>query len=198
MTMLDTLLNQYDRGTLSRRQLVQGLLALAIPAAMPATAGAQAADPVRARTINHVHIVVDNLEQSKAFYGKLLGAKFQHQFTKNIHSVVLPGDGGWISLDDGTTQVDKEKKNRLGHFAIGIERFDAKETADAIRKNLPDVKVDGGNRNIAGVLLEAASKGGAGLLVAGGYGHNRLREMFFAGVTRQVVSHADLPVFLVH
>jgi nucleotide-binding universal stress UspA family protein len=61
-----------------------------------------------------------------------------------------------------------------------------------------DVKVDGGNRGIADVLLEAASKGGAGLLVAGGYGHNRLREMFFAGVTRQVVSHADLPVFLVH
>lgn len=59
-------------------------------------------------------------------------------------------------------------------------------------------KVDGGNRAIADVLLEAASKGGASMLVAGGYGHNRLREMFFAGVTRQVVSHADLPVFLVH
>ncbi|MBL6936289.1 MAG: universal stress protein [Alphaproteobacteria bacterium] len=59
-------------------------------------------------------------------------------------------------------------------------------------------KVDGGNRPIADVLLKAASEGGAGMLVAGGYGHNRLREMFFSGVTRQVVSHADLPVFLVH
>jgi nucleotide-binding universal stress UspA family protein len=59
-------------------------------------------------------------------------------------------------------------------------------------------KVDGGSRPIADVLLKAAAEGGAGMLVAGGYGHNRLREMFFAGVTRQVVSHADLPVFLVH
>ncbi len=41
-------------------------------------------------------------------------------------------------------------------------------------------------------------KGGAGLLVAGGYGHSRLREMFFSGVTRTVVSHAALPLFLVH
>ena len=36
------------------------------------------------------------------------------------------------------------------------------------------------------------------MLVAGGYGHSRLREMFFSGVTRHVVSHAELPLFLVH
>ncbi|MEJ1969674.1 MAG: universal stress protein [Rhizomicrobium sp.] len=58
--------------------------------------------------------------------------------------------------------------------------------------------VDGGNRVVGDVLLEAASTGGAGMLVAGGYGHNRLREMLFSGVTRHVVSHADLPLFLVH
>ncbi len=53
-------------------------------------------------------------------------------------------------------------------------------------------------RGIGDVLLDEASKGGAGMLVAGGYGHSRLREMFFSGVTRHVVSHADLPLFLVH
>ena len=36
------------------------------------------------------------------------------------------------------------------------------------------------------------------MLVAGGYGHSRLREMFFAGVTRHVVGQATLPLFLVH
>ena len=39
---------------------------------------------------------------------------------------------------------------------------------------------------------------GAGMLAAGGYGHSRLREMFFSGVTRRVVSQITLPVFLVH
>lgn len=58
--------------------------------------------------------------------------------------------------------------------------------------------VDAGSRIVGDVLLEEASKGGAGLLVAGGYGHSRLREMFFSGVTRHVVSHAALPLFLVH
>ena len=54
------------------------------------------------------------------------------------------------------------------------------------------------NRVVGDVLLEEASKGGAGMLVAGGYGHSRLREMFFSGVTRHVVSHAELPLFPVH
>ncbi len=141
MRMFDDLLTEYDHGRLNRRQLLQGLAALAIPA----TAGAQtpATDPIRARTINHVHIIVNDLDESKRFYGSLLGAKFQHQFTPNIHSVVLPGDAGWISLDSGTTQVDKDKKNRLGHFAIGIERFNAAETKAAINKALPGVKVEG-------------------------------------------------------
>ncbi|MEI9989672.1 MAG: universal stress protein [Rhizomicrobium sp.] len=58
--------------------------------------------------------------------------------------------------------------------------------------------IDAGTRVVGDVLLEEASKGGAGMLVAGGYGHSRLREMFFAGVTRHVVSHAALPLFLVH
>jgi nucleotide-binding universal stress UspA family protein len=58
--------------------------------------------------------------------------------------------------------------------------------------------VDAGSRIVGDVLLDEAAKGGAGMLVAGGYGHNRLREMFFSGVTRHVVSHAELPLFLVH
>jgi hypothetical protein len=50
----------------------------------------------------------------------------------------------------GSSGNPRQKKNRLGHFAIGIERFDAKETADAIRKNLPDLKVEGapGGRSV--------------------------------------------------
>jgi len=58
--------------------------------------------------------------------------------------------------------------------------------------------VDAGTRVVGDVLLEEAVKSGAGMLVAGGYGHSRLREMFFSGVTRHVVSNAHMPLFLVH
>ena len=59
-------------------------------------------------------------------------------------------------------------------------------------------QVDAGGRVVGDVLLEEAVKSNAGMLVAGGYGHGRLRELFFQGVTRHVVSHAHLPLFLVH
>ena len=58
--------------------------------------------------------------------------------------------------------------------------------------------VEGAGRPIADVLLEAARTGGAGLLVAGGYGHSRLRDLFMTGVTKRVVAHAAIPCFLVH
>lgn len=38
----------------------------------------------------------------------------------------------------------------------------------------------------------------AGLLVIGGFGHSRLRETVFGGVTRALVKHAELPLFVAH
>lgn len=51
---------------------------------------------------------------------------------------------------------------------------------------------------VADVLLETAAQSGAGLLVLGGYGHSRWRELFVGGITRYAITHADLPLFLVH
>jgi nucleotide-binding universal stress UspA family protein len=58
--------------------------------------------------------------------------------------------------------------------------------------------VEGAGRPIADVLLDAAKSGGSGLLVAGGYGHSRLRDLFVTGVTKRVVAQAAIPCFLVH
>ncbi|HUB12494.1 MAG TPA: universal stress protein [Acetobacteraceae bacterium] len=48
------------------------------------------------------------------------------------------------------------------------------------------------------VLLDAAHRLGADLLVMGAYGHNPLRELIFGGVTRFMLEHADLPVLMRH
>lgn len=57
-------------------------------------------------------------------------------------------------------------------------------------------EIAAGERTVAQALLEEAA--GAGLLVLGGYGHSRWRELFVTGVTRQAIAHADIPLFLVH
>lgn len=55
-----------------------------------------------------------------------------------------------------------------------------------------------GDRNACDVLLDAAGKVHAGLLVMGGYGHSRAREFIFGGFTRRIMHSAPLPIFLSH
>ena len=52
--------------------------------------------------------------------------------------------------------------------------------------------------DIAKTLLAAASAHDADLLILGGYGHSRLREWVFGGVTRSVLRHMTTPVLLSH
>lgn len=47
-------------------------------------------------------------------------------------------------------------------------------------------------------LLEAANVSGAELLVAGAYGHSRLREFLFGGVTRSLIRNCHLPILMAH
>lgn len=48
------------------------------------------------------------------------------------------------------------------------------------------------------VLLEQCAALGADLLVMGAYTHSRLRQLILGGVTRHILSHAQLPCLLCH
>jgi nucleotide-binding universal stress UspA family protein len=48
----------------------------------------------------------------------------------------------------------------------------------------------------ADILLKAAAEFGADLLVMGGYGHSRMREVVLGGFTRRVLQAAELPVLM--
>jgi nucleotide-binding universal stress UspA family protein len=58
--------------------------------------------------------------------------------------------------------------------------------------------IDAGTKRIGESLLAAAAEGNADLLVIGGYGSGRLRESLIGGVSRHVISHANLAVLMVH
>jgi nucleotide-binding universal stress UspA family protein len=47
-------------------------------------------------------------------------------------------------------------------------------------------------------MLLAAAQERAALLVMGGYGHSRMRELIFGGFTQRVLEDASLPVLLAH
>ncbi len=55
-----------------------------------------------------------------------------------------------------------------------------------------------GRRGGSETIRAEAAAAGADLVVMGGYGHSRLREMMLGGATRHILHHATLPVLMAH
>ena len=74
-------------------------------------------------------------------------------------------------------------------IALHLARHGVKaEAAHTVANDIPDGEA----------LLSYAADLGADLIVAGGYGHSRAREMVFGGVTRTLIEEMTVPVFLSH
>jgi nucleotide-binding universal stress UspA family protein len=74
-------------------------------------------------------------------------------------------------------------------IALHLARHGVKaEAAHTVANDIPD----------GDVLLSYAADLGADMIVAGGYGHSRAREMVFGGVTRTLIEEMTVPVFLSH
>jgi nucleotide-binding universal stress UspA family protein len=58
--------------------------------------------------------------------------------------------------------------------------------------------IQAGSHAVADALLDTARDSGCDLLVVGGYGHSRLIESIFGGVTESIVSHPQVPLLMVH
>ena len=54
------------------------------------------------------------------------------------------------------------------------------------------------DQSVGDALQQAAVDGGAGLLVMGAYGHNRIREFVLGGATRTVLANRRLPILMSH
>jgi catechol 2,3-dioxygenase-like lactoylglutathione lyase family enzyme len=114
--IVEKMLNDFERGVLSRRQLAATLTGLAAAAALPATP-AMAASGLKAITLNHVTVRVPDLQKTSKFYQQFFGMKLaQHSDTIHILSV---GEGFFgIEQKPGAAALD--------HYDFGLEGWDAK------------------------------------------------------------------------
>jgi nucleotide-binding universal stress UspA family protein len=55
-----------------------------------------------------------------------------------------------------------------------------------------------GSRSAGEIILDQAASLGCDLLVKSAYTQSRLRQMIFGGMTRHILAHATLPVFMAH
>jgi nucleotide-binding universal stress UspA family protein len=64
--------------------------------------------------------------------------------------------------------------------------------------NVDAIEVRASEASIAAVLQAKASQLGADLLVAGAFGHSRLKERIFGGVSRELLHNMTVPVLMSH
>jgi catechol 2,3-dioxygenase-like lactoylglutathione lyase family enzyme len=121
---IDALVTSYENGSLTRRQLLLALAALAAPA----SAGAQpAGSAMKGRLLHHVNVQVSDVTRSEAFYRKLLGLPASRivQGPDN-HGLDLPGSG-LIILQRSDTP------GRIDHFCVGVENWNADRLREAAK-----------------------------------------------------------------
>jgi nucleotide-binding universal stress UspA family protein len=70
-----------------------------------------------------------------------------------------------------------------------LQRHDVMATRHVFTRDNPDV---------GAAILSFAADCGANLIVMGGYGHSRAREMLFGGVTRELLECMTVPVLMSH
>lgn len=107
ITTISKLLETYENGKLSRRELVQGLALLAGTASTASAAGFQGS------SINHVSLYVSDLQRSSDFYQKVLGCTINRREADN--QVLLGKD--FLVLRPG------KPAGKVDHIAIGIDNF---------------------------------------------------------------------------
>lgn len=113
------IVSQFDNGTLSRRQLVQGLAMLA--ATGEAAKAAQNNIDFKTANIDHVSIQVTDLQRSAEFYKKMFDFSVVSE-DKPLGIVRLGTDRTLVSLNR------QSPAKIVDHFAIGVPRF-TKEAA---------------------------------------------------------------------
>lgn len=91
---MDELVDRFERGALSRRELIAGLLALGA-SAPPAVAGPASPGPIEVSGIDHLALRVSDVERSGRFYAEHLGATVRSRMS---NAIFMDVGAQWIAL----------------------------------------------------------------------------------------------------
>jgi catechol 2,3-dioxygenase-like lactoylglutathione lyase family enzyme len=135
--IISSLVTRFEKGTLTRRELIRGLAMLAAAGGTAAAAAEEAG--FKGDKIDHVSIQVNNLQRSIDFYQKMFGFSVVSQDKPNEI----------VRLGITKTLVSLHHKNPTGivdHFAIGVEQFNKESvTRDLkLRGATPEENLDAG------------------------------------------------------
>jgi catechol 2,3-dioxygenase-like lactoylglutathione lyase family enzyme len=120
---IEALVTQYDRGDLTRRQLLQALAVITASRTAPQTPN----NLMKGRNLHHVNVRVSDVARSEAFYRRLFGLPPSRRVQgPDNHGLDLPG-GGLIILQGANDP------GRIDHLCVGVDNFNAERFRSAVR-----------------------------------------------------------------
>jgi len=131
-TIVTQLVDRFERGGLTRRQLIEGLSAIVAAAGASTTLAAQT-NGLQAMSINHTSVLVTDLQRSIDFYGRIFGLKTVSEDKPN--KIVRLGSGG---SGVASTLVSLRQQNPAGtidHFAIGVQGFNRDSVTQVLKEH---------------------------------------------------------------
>ena len=111
--VISDLLTRFERGSLTRRELIGALALLAGGAA----AAPAAAATLKSASINHVSVLVTDMARSIDFYGRVFGLTLVNEDKAN--KIARLGANGRILV---SLRIEPPP-GVIDHFAIGVEGF---------------------------------------------------------------------------
>ena len=123
--VISDLVGCFERGRLTRRELVKALAAVAAVGASTPVAGAS----LKAGSINHTSVLVSDMARSIDFYNRVFGLSVVNEDKPNKISRL--GIGGKILV---SLRVEPPP-GLVDHFAIGVENFNR----DAVTASLKEM-----------------------------------------------------------
>ena len=149
--IIEALLNDYERGMLSRREIVKVLALGIVPTGLSSRWGAsrqRRESPrqdgvLRGININHVNLQNSDLDRSVDFYREFFSLPPRRE---------VPGRPYALDLADGLSFLSvpqREPSGDIDHFCVGVENFEPDRVATAIRKAGLDRDLRVGSDNVS-------------------------------------------------
>jgi catechol 2,3-dioxygenase-like lactoylglutathione lyase family enzyme len=124
------MIDRFEGGRLSRRDLIQGLSALTATAAVGSVARAATPEALKATGIDHVSVLVKDLARSTAFYQSVFG--FTVIGEDQEHRIVRLGSPGTGKRVLVSLRME-EPYGTIDHYCISLGSFDREAVTEKLK-----------------------------------------------------------------
>lgn len=129
------MVEDYERGRMSRRQLIAHLTAFAATASAGPALAQQDTPTFKGVGLNHIALRVTDVERSRDFYMKHLGMTVANQS--------LPGNC-FLNVGDHFVALFRGSEAGMDHYCYSIENYNVNEAAEKLKAQGIEPRVTSG------------------------------------------------------